>query len=97
MEMIAYYLIAINLVAFAAYVIDKHYAEIGTRRTSERTLLGLALIGGTPGAWAAMRLARHKTRKTSFRSAFRIVVGAQLLVLAIVATERGRAFVPALT
>ncbi|MGB3166120.1 MAG: DUF1294 domain-containing protein, partial [Alteraurantiacibacter sp.] len=42
-ELLAYYLIAINLVAFAAFGIDKALAEGGRRRISEARLIGWAL------------------------------------------------------
>lgn len=59
-------LAAVNLAAFAAFGIDKASAMRGSRRISEATLLGLALIGGTPGAYAGRALFRHKTRKQPF-------------------------------
>jgi uncharacterized membrane protein YsdA (DUF1294 family) len=96
MDSIASYLIAVNLAAFAAYVWDKHLAERGGRRISEQTLLGLAFFGGSPGAWAAMRLARHKTRKASFQASFRVTLAVQAVLLFVVSTERGRAFLMAL-
>ncbi|BBE32755.1 DUF1294 domain-containing protein [Sphingosinicella microcystinivorans] len=92
MGTIAYYLIAVNLAAFAAYVWDKHLAETGGRRISESTLLGLACLGGSPGAWAAMRLVRHKTRKASFQTSFRVLLAVQIVLLVAASTERGRAF-----
>ncbi len=36
-------------------------------RVRERTLLILVWLGGFVGAWAAMRVAHHKTRKWRFR------------------------------
>lgn len=54
---------------------------------SERTLLTLALIGGSPGVIAGQRAFRHKTHKEPFRSYLRLIVGIQavaLLGLAIV-------------
>jgi uncharacterized membrane protein YsdA (DUF1294 family) len=45
---------------------DKQRAIAGTRRVREAHLLGLALIGGTPGAFLARRLFRHKTKKQPF-------------------------------
>ena len=65
---IATYLIAINFSAFAAFGLDKMQAEAGAWRISEARLLGLAFIGGTPGAYAGRHLFRHKTRKQPFSS-----------------------------
>lgn len=59
-------LAAINFAAFAAFGIDKARAERGDWRIKESTLLGLALIGGTIGAYAGRRAFRHKTRKQPF-------------------------------
>lgn len=65
---LAYWLIAVNFLAFAAFGIDKARAENGRRRTAETDLLMLALIGGTAGAYAGRYLFRHKTRKQPFSS-----------------------------
>lgn len=59
-------LIALNFIAFAAFGIDKARAEAGHWRIAESTLLGLALLGGTVGAYAGRALFRHKTRKQPF-------------------------------
>ena len=61
-------LIAVNFAAFAAFGIDKAKAERGAWRIQESTLLLLAFIGGTPGAYAGRALFRHKTRKQPFSS-----------------------------
>ena len=61
-------LIAVNFAAFAAFGIDKAKAEAGAWRLSESTLLWLALLGGTPGAYAGRSAFRHKTRKQPFNS-----------------------------
>lgn len=71
------YLALVNLVAFAAFLIDKRQARRGGYRLSERALLGLALLGGSVGAFAAMQIARHKTRKLSFRAPFQATVAVQ--------------------
>lgn len=74
-------LIAMNFFAFAAFGIDKGRAERGAWRVSESTLLLLAFLGGTFGAYAGRSLFRHKTRKQPFNSElFRI---AMLQALAI--------------
>ena len=57
-----YYLIFINLFAFCTYGIDKWKAKKGAWRVPEKTLLILALIGGSAGAWFGMQIFRHKTK-----------------------------------
>lgn len=80
-EWLVYYLIAINFVAFAAFGIDKAFAESGRRRISESRLLSWALMGGTPGAYAGRHLFRHKTRKISFSERLHGVALFQVLLL----------------
>jgi uncharacterized membrane protein YsdA (DUF1294 family) len=76
------YLLGVNLWAFVAFWADKRASVLGLRRTPERALLALALIGGTPGAIAAQQLVRHKTRKEPFRSLLWGIAAAQGLLLA---------------
>lgn len=74
-------LAAMNFIAFAAFGIDKARAEAGTWRTAESTLLLLAAIGGTPGAYAGRALFRHKTRKQPFSSQLHTIAVVQVLGL----------------
>ncbi len=62
------YLAAINLIAFLTFGADKRSAAAEARRVPERTLLGLAAIGGSLGAIAGQQVFRHKTRKEPFRT-----------------------------
>ena len=63
----AYYLAAINLAAFFLMWLDKRQARRkGARRIRERTLFLSALLGGSAGAIAGMRLFRHKTKHRYF-------------------------------
>ncbi|MBI1275251.1 DUF1294 domain-containing protein [bacterium] len=77
------YLIVINLVTFASYRMDKRKAANGQRRISESALLVLALLGGSPLAWFAQRHFRHKTKKSSFRVRFWLIVIVQIAVGAV--------------
>lgn len=79
---LAAYLVLINAVAFAAFGIDKWLARSGVRRIAEASLLGIALVGGSPGAYAGRRLFRHKTRKQPFSSQLHGIAALQLAALA---------------
>ena len=63
-------LAGLNLVTFAVYATDKAAAQSGGRRTSEKRLHLLAVLGGWPAAWWAQQWLRHKSSKASFRSAY---------------------------
>lgn len=66
-QIIIYYLLVINVVAFFVYGIDKLKAKKGKWRISEASLLLLAVIGGSVGAWAGMKAWHHKTMHKKFR------------------------------
>jgi uncharacterized membrane protein YsdA (DUF1294 family) len=66
--------LAVSIVCFAAYALDKSAARRKERRTPERTLLLLGLAGGWPGALLAQQWLRHKTVKQPFRRLFWITV-----------------------
>ncbi|GAB4290608.1 MAG: hypothetical protein Kow0096_04210 [Thiohalomonadaceae bacterium] len=56
------------------YARDKAAARRQARRTPEKTLHLLALLGGWPGAWCAQQWLRHKAHKQPFRALFWITV-----------------------
>jgi uncharacterized membrane protein YsdA (DUF1294 family) len=64
------WLVAVNAVIFGYYGYDKSRARASRSRVPEVMLHGLALAGGTLGAYAGMRMFRHKTIKGSFRIVF---------------------------
>ena len=85
------YLAGINLVTFAMFAWDKYSAIKGDWRIPEKTLLMLALAGGTPGAIIAQQRLRHKTRKQPFRGQLILIAGLHavlLVALAIPFTRR---------
>ena len=74
-------LIAINVIAFAAFGLDKAKARRGQYRIAESTLLLFAFLGGTLGAYAGRSLFRHKTRKQPFNSNLFTIAVLQMLAL----------------
>ena len=62
-----YYLLFINIITFMMYGIDKLKAKKGKWRISEATLLMMAIVGGSIGAWAGMRIGHHKTMDKKFQ------------------------------
>lgn len=80
MESLLYYFVCVNVLTFLVYGIDKwrstsgrllptgrKKARQGKWRISEATLLLLAVIGGSIGAWLGMRVWRHKTMHKKFK------------------------------
>lgn len=63
----AIYLLTINVIAFAAYGIDKWKARHGKWRISEMTLILLAFLGGALGALLGMNVFRHKMQHWKFK------------------------------
>jgi uncharacterized membrane protein YsdA (DUF1294 family) len=75
------WLLALNVLTFAYYGYDKRCAVKVGRRVPEVILHGLSFLGGSPGAYAAMRTFRHKTIKGRFRFIFWGIVVLQVLLI----------------
>ena len=76
-----YYLLAINIVSFFLYGIDKYKAKKGRWRISEATLLMMAVIGGSIGAWVGMRLWHHKTMHKKFKYGIPVIIILQVALM----------------
>lgn len=72
--------LAMSAVTFTAFALDKHRARRGEWRIPEKTLLILALCCGWPGAMAAMKLVRHKTKTRKFVVGVPVMAGVHLAV-----------------
>ena len=79
---LSYYLLAINAVTFIVYGIDKYEAKKAMWRISEATLLMLAVLGGSIGAWIAMRVWRHKTMHKKFKYGIPVILLIQIALIA---------------
>ena len=76
-----FYLATINIVAFFIYGIDKWKAKRSKWRISEATLLVVAVLGGSIGAWLGMKTWHHKTLHKKFRFGVPLILTAQILLL----------------
>lgn len=75
------YSVLINIVTFIVYAIDKINAIKGKSRIRIVTLLGLAFIGGSVGAWIGMYTLRHKTRVDYFTVGIPLIMIMQVMVM----------------
>lgn len=76
------YLLLINALALSFMLLDKHFARTHHRRIPERTLLLIAVLGGSLGALAGMYAFHHKTKHPKFYITLPILLGIHLLLLA---------------
>ncbi|MCF2654234.1 DUF1294 domain-containing protein [Prevotella loescheii] len=76
-----YYLFAVNSLTFLLYGIDKYKAKKGRWRISEATLLTMAAIGGSIGAWAGMRTWHHKTMHKKFKYGIPVIIIMQIALV----------------
>ena len=80
-QLILIYLFAINIITFFMYGIDKWKAKRSKWRISEATLLGMAVIGGSIGAWLGMRVWHHKTMHKKFQFGIPLIIVAQVAMI----------------
>ena len=76
------YLLAINTVTFIVYGIDKYKAKKAKWRISEATLLLLAVLGGSVGAWVGMKVWHHKTMHKKFKYGIPAILVIQIALMA---------------
>ena len=91
MNIILGYLLAVNITSFFLYGIDKYKAKKNQWRISEATLLLMAVIGGSIGAWAGMRLWHHKTMHKKFKYGIPIIIILQVALAVYLLTNFERA------
>lgn len=88
MKIILGYLLAVNIATFFLYGIDKYKAKKGRWRISEATLLLMAVIGGSSGAWAGMRLWHHKTMHKKFKYGIPAIIIMQVALMVYLHTNK---------
>ena len=90
--MLLYYLVIavpfLCIVSATMYWYDKRQAENRGRRIPEATLLVVDFLGGWPGGWWSQQKFRHKTRKTSYRIKYFLVIFGNLVLISLIASGR---------
>ena len=75
------YLLIINLIGLLIMYIDKKKAKYGRWRIPEKTLLLVALLGGSIGTISGMYLFRHKTQKLKFVLGFPTILISEIIII----------------
>ena len=83
-DYIYYYLLAVNILAFVLFGVDKQKARRNKWRIPEKTLILSAVIGGSAGAILGMRFFRHKSRKARFAIGVPVILLVQIGVVCLV-------------
>lgn len=91
LRVVILYLVAINVVTFLLYGIDKFKAKRLKWRIPESVLLGFAVIGGSVGAWLGMIVWRHKTQHKKFRYGIPLILAMQIAILILVSCKTEQA------
>ena len=86
-EIVRTYLILINAAGFVLMLADKRKAIRHVWRIPERTLLGVAICGGSLGSLAGMYLLRHKTRHLKFALGLPLIFAAHFVLLLFIASR----------
>ncbi len=81
MEIIVLYLILVNALSFLLMLVDKYKAQNGLWRIPENILLIVAVIGGSFGCFAGMKLCRHKTKHLRFHIGVPIMMVVHSLII----------------
>ena len=76
-------LIIWNVVVFLVYGIDKYKSQHKQWRIPENTLILFAFMFGGYGAWAGMKIFRHKTQHANFRWFVPVAVIIETAILAV--------------
>ena len=80
MDIVFCYLLIINASGLLLMHIDKKKAIQNKWRIPEKVLLGTAVLGGSLGCMAGMRLFRHKTKHLTFSLGLPVIFCIQVLI-----------------
>ena len=80
MKFLIAYLVIINATGFLFMLIDKRKAQKNLWRIPERTLLGIAICGGSLGTLLGMNAFRHKTKHLKFSLGVPLILAVHILI-----------------
>ena len=75
------YLLTINLIGILIMYVDKKKAMYGRWRIPEKTLIMVAILGGSIGTIIGMKLFRHKTQKIKFWLGFPTILIFETIII----------------
>ena len=78
------YAIVINVITLLMYGIDKWKAKHSKWRIPEATLLIMAAVGGSIGAWMGIKLFHHKTLHKKFKYGVPAILILQLTIIVFI-------------
>ena len=81
MEIVFYYIIAINLLSSIICIYDKISARRNGWRVSESVLFLLSFVGGSVTMYLTMRIIHHKTRHNKFMLGIPLMIVLQIIFL----------------
>lgn len=82
-KIIIIYTIIINIIGFFSMLIDKRRAIKNKWRIPEKNLFLIAIIGGSVGSIAGMRLFRHKTKHWYFAYGMPAILLVQIVIISL--------------
>lgn len=80
MQYFLLYLLIINAAGFFSMLADKLKAKKNAWRIPERTLLFIALLGGSLGSLLGMYTVRHKTKHPKFTIGVPLILAVQVVI-----------------
>ena len=79
MKYLFLYLLIINAAGFVSMLADKLRAKKNRWRIPERTLIGIAILGGSIGSLLGMYMVRHKTNHLKFTWGIPLILALQIV------------------
>lgn len=81
LKILVTYLLITNFIGFIIMLIDKQRAIHKEWRISEKTLIGISIIGGSIGMLLGMSSFRHKTKHIKFKLGIPLILLVQIVLI----------------